>query len=405
MIAQVFYVLYKAITSDLIKGNEEANKSTKGLAKELKEQDKHTENLKKGFKSLAVEIAGALGVAYTAGEFFRSLKDAADFGKTLSINSNLMNINAGELQAWGNIAQKVGGTAQGFQADIGNIAAAFNTTKDNAFRLIPYLVENFSKLNRMQSQAYGHGFLNISDETIALFKKGGTELTSMLEAQKELGLITENDVKKFSALNNSVVDTKNAFMGLTVGLVSDAIPGLNKTFDAITKGLVFLREHKAEVESFFSAFSVFALGAIAAINPPLALLAATITGVIYLLEKLQKYEEKTPSAGQNLKANGQFYGNTLTDMLTGHMKFEGDDPQKHLEPVHGDEVTAKVHNLINNAASSSKSTTINNNVKIEKVVANNPTELVRNIKSASGFSPAFMDQTGQANNAVADGMQ
>lgn len=387
MIAQVFYVLYKALTEDLLKGNKEAEKSTKQVSKELQEQDKHTENLKKGFKSLAVEIAGALGVAYTAGEFFRSLKDAADFGKQLSLTSNMMNINSGELQAWGNIIRKVGGTAEEFQSDLKGVADFFGTTPDNAFRLLPMLADNLSRLNRAQALVYGHS-IGLSDETIMLLRKGNVELSTMLTAQKELGLITEADVSKFTDFNNTVVDTKSAFTGLTLALVSDAVPGLNKTFETITQGLVYLREHKSDVESFFEVFGVFAVSAIAAINPPLALLAATITGLLYLFKQLQDYEEKTPSAGQAVNSVNRF-----KDYITGNINLN--------PPEIANAAKLGSSNIINN---SSRVATVNNTVNIDSVNTNDASKFVKDIKTQFNQSPAW-EANQQAMNYSANGQQ
>ncbi len=405
-VAQVFYVLYKALTKDLVEGNKEAQKSTKGLAKELKEQDKFTKDLQKSFKGLAVEIAGALGVAYTAGEFFRSLKDAADFGKTLSLTSNMLNINAGELQAWGNIIQKVGGTAEQFRGDLKNVADYFGTTQDNAFRLLPMLADNLHRLNRMQAFTYGHS-IGLSDETITLLRKGNVELSSMLMAQKALGLITELDVKKFAEFNNTVADTKNAFMGLTLGLVSEAIPGLNKLFEETTKGLIYLRKHSSEFGDAFKGIAISVVAALALVNPEIAIFVAAIAALVAGLDKLKQMHDSFKPTGNAI--SDVFQGLSLGDVKDGKLSLSlKGRSEKTVDAIqaHNAEVqSAAALGTSNSINSSSKATTINNNVKIDKVVANSPTELARNIQSASGFSPAFLDQTGQANNTAANGMQ
>lgn len=305
IIIQTLCVLYKAITDDLKKGNEEATKSTKMVAKELNETDKFTKALQKSFKSLAAEITGVLGVAFTAGEFFRTLKDAADFGKNLSLSSNLLNINASELQAWGNIIQKVGGKAEDFQKNLQAIGSYYNVTPDIALRAIPYLTDSFQKLNRLQAFTQGHN-MGIDDHMIQLLRLGNTELSKMLMAQKDLGLLTEADVEKFVAFNSTIVDTKNAFMGLTTSLVSDAIPSLNTAFENLTKGLVYLRNNKDELKDAVVGIITGIGLAIAVSLPELTLFAAGIGLLVVGFEKLK-------SAHDSFKGSGNF----LEDILTG----------------------------------------------------------------------------------------
>lgn len=290
MVIETLYILYKAITTDLTQGNEDVKKSTKSVGTEVTAVDKQTQQLGKQFKKLAGEIAGVLGVAFTAGEFFRTLKDASDFGRSLGVTSNLLNINARELQAWGQVLEHVGGSAEGFQSDLQAIGNYFHVRAADAIQLLPLLAQSLSKLNPLQANMYGQG-LGISLPMIKLLREGNDEIAKQLSLQVKLGLLTQQDADKFVALNDAVLDSKNALRSLGAAIVSDDIPGLNSILNGLTKLLVFLRENRADLEEGLTGALSGFLGFLAIINPEVGIFVAGILAIVAAFKAVQEIKK------------------------------------------------------------------------------------------------------------------
>lgn len=402
MVIETLYILYKAITTDLTQGNEDVKKSTKSVGTEVTAVDKQTQQLGKQFKKLAGEIAGVLGVAFTAGEFFRTLKDASDFGRSLGVTSNLLNINARELQAWGQVLEHVGGSAESFQSNLQAIGNYFGVRAADAIQFIPLLAKSFEKLNPLQRNMYGNN-IGIDLPMIKLLSEGNDEISKQLQLQVKLGLLTQQDADKFVAFNDAVLDSKNALRGLALSVVTDAIPGLDTFFNFITQKLVYFREHKEDLSNVFTTLGIGLAAALAAINLPLTAFLASIAAVIYGLEKLDEYEKRHSSAGNGIKPY------SLTDLFTGNLQandipgIDFNDLAKKsydFNAMVNSGIAVMPPSTMNN---SSRTNTYNHTVNIDTV----QTPDVKSFTRKDSFSPAWHKQNDyqQANGNAMSGVQ
>lgn len=404
MVIETLYILYKAITTDLTKGNEDVKKSTKSVGAEVTAVDKQTQELGKQFKKLAVEIAGVLGVAFTTGEFFRTLKDASDFGRSLGVTSNLLGVNTRELQAWGQVLEHVGGSAEGFQSDLQAIGNYFGVTAAEAIKFLPLLGQAFEKLNPIQANLLGQNY-GISLPMIQLLREGNSEIAKQLGLQVKLGLLTQDDADKFVVFNDAVLDSKNALRGLALSVVTDALPSLDKVFEFFTTSLVYLREHKDELGDALKGIGIGIAAALAIANPEITLFVAGLTALIAAQEKLKAFHDSLQTAGDS---SFGFFRSGLGDLSNDNLSL-------NVKGVNIDELAKKSYDfnaLINSPiatqapgsiSNSSRTNNYNHNVNIGTV----QTPDAKSFARKDSFSPEWHRQNDyqQANGSAMSGAQ
>ena len=310
---KTLYVLYKAVTEPLKKGNDEVNKSNDKVQKSLKQTEDLADSFTSKIKSLAKEIAIASGLIYTASNFIADFKNAVNFGRELSVTSNLLNINAEELQAWGNALEHVGGDAKSFEANIQAIAKFFNITPDRALRLIPILSDAFSKLDRQQAFIFGNLF-GIDPAFVKLLQKGPEGLSKLLNEQKDFGVLTQEQVDKFGKLNDKIVDTKNAFEGLFLALAADQLPQLDKFFSKALKYLIEFRENLDVVKNGIQASVIIIVGSLGLLTSAFSGVAFAILAVVGAYEAYKVITQASDNTGV-LTSNAGF-GSSLSDILS-----------------------------------------------------------------------------------------
>lgn len=309
---KTLYVLYKAVTEPLKQGNDEVNKSNDKVQKSLKRTGDLADEFTSKIKSLAKEIAVASGLIYTASNFIADFKNAINFGRELSVTSNLLNINAEELQAWGNALKHVGGDAKSFETNIQAIAKYFNVTPDRALKLVPFLADAFSKLNRQQASTFGSLF-NLDPEFIKLLQKGPSGLSDFLNKQKDFGILTQAQVDQFGKLNDKIVDTKNAFEGLFSALAADQLPELDKFFSKALKYLVEFRKNLDVVKTGIQASVIAIVGTLGLLSSAFSGVAFAILGVVGAYEAYKVITQAANNTGGLTSQSG--FGSSLSDIL------------------------------------------------------------------------------------------
>lgn len=394
---KTIYVLYKAITSDLKQGNDEVLKSNEKVAKSMKNTADLAENFVNKVRGLAKEIAVASGLIYTASQFIGDFKNAVNYGRELSVTSNLLNINAEELQAWGNVLKHVGGDAKSFEENLQALGSYFNIRADKAIQILPLLADAFQKLNPQQATTLGNTY-GLTPDFILTLRKGREEISKMLEEQKSFGLATQAQVDNFGKLNDKIIDAGNATRGLFLGLASDSLPALNTTFDKITESLIYLTNHLDEFEKGLKVAAAGATIIIAALIPTLGGFAAALLAVVAAFKAWQALDifGKTSAVGA---IGGQgLYGNSWKDWLTGNATLNSGLAEFNYDI--SQPIGTAQGNFDKNYSSIFNYT---QNVDVGSIQANDAKGLYKQLNSYSNFSQAF--QTAQAQNQVASGVQ
>jgi hypothetical protein len=290
-----------------LKGLEEQGAKTEGSVKKVgttsKESASGIGELSAGVKTLLVAL-GAASVA--VGAFVESMVGSAAAVDRLSKN---INVNAGEITAWGNAAEELGGKASGLQASLSLLSKAqtqISVTGESS--LVPYL--NF--LGVSMADAGGHARkvtdvladlasaaegkdrptmhnifaeMGITEDTINLLLLGRKELDISLKHQAEYAEKMKQFSGEGSKLQKSLVDIKQQFTLLGLTLLQQAAPAfekilswvqeLNPTFERFIGYLSDLGGWAQRNADFLKLLA----GAFAIVVFPVAALGAAIIGL------------------------------------------------------------------------------------------------------------------------------
>ena len=289
-ILETFYILFKSDASEVKKGAEEAERATKKLDESLKNVDRDSEKAGKSFLNLARSASGALGAFVSVGAVFASLRHAVNSVQELGNVSRELNVNVETLDAWGHAVQRTGGTAQGFQSSLRSLAEHLNTTSAVALKALPALADSLSKMNPAAANRYGKS-LGLDQSTIYLLQQGRREVQATIAQQKELGLVTQQDVEVTRKFDNALYDLGRVFQSISRDFALPALP-------ALTKALEYLTEHKDLIKGALLAIggAVAAMGISFAIaNPAIAAVALSLAAFALAYEDVQKFKKGLPS--------------------------------------------------------------------------------------------------------------
>lgn len=242
-VLETLYILFKGDTSDLKRSTDDALNSTKKLTGSIKSIDDATEKVGKKFMAFASQLAGAVAAFASIHGVIGGLSAAVSYDIELGNSSRALGVNVEQLDAWDNAVQKTGGTAQGFQGSLRGLAEHFHTTAKVAMQALPQLADVFSHISRYSAFNYGKA-IGLDEPTILLLQQGRREVESFLKKQKELGLVTQEQVEVSRNYNNSIIDLKHSLRTLFNEIAIPALPAITKFFDIVTKGIQYLIKHK-----------------------------------------------------------------------------------------------------------------------------------------------------------------
>ena len=152
--------------------------------------------------------------------------------------------------------------------------------------------------------------MGLSDSLVRAFADGGEELTRLLERQKELGAVTEDDVNASKRFNGAWMDLQDTFGAVRRDIARLLLPIATKIIDAITGFVDYLRKHRILVVAFFAALAVAMAPVLKSLTlmvikvmllaAPFIKLTAIITAVVLIFEDLYYYFKGWDSATGDL---------------------------------------------------------------------------------------------------------
>jgi len=251
---------------------------------EISELDKFAKRFAYDFirqtAEMATGLAGFLAVEKLVDGFFEN----AEMVSALGDMSKALGVNVSDLDAWDQAVIKTGGTAQDFQesvtklnrglagvaigsgtqgakkvfADLGISATDANGKIRPVFDLLPELADRLSKMS--SNAATGVGMkLGLDEHTILLLHEGRQAVDDMIAHEKELGVVTQQNVEAAQAWNEQWADFKDVMRGGGLSALDDILPALTAVAGALTRTIEFLEEHKTLVEGFFIGLSAVIL--------------------------------------------------------------------------------------------------------------------------------------------------
>ncbi len=285
-ILETFYILFKSDASNVKKGADEADASTKKLAESLASVNKGSEKAGSSFLNFAQSavklFAGIASTSAIISNFHSAVRGVSELGNL----SRALNVDVEALDAWGHAVQRTGGTAQSFQSSLQSLATHFQTTPAIALSLLPKLANAFSKFNQFQANAYGKN-LGLDQSTIYLLQQGRREVEATIAKQKNLGVVTQQQVEQTRKYDNALYDAKRAYQTFSRELAIPLLPGF-------TKAINYLLNHKDALTGVFATIGIAAAALsirLALLNKELSLIVAAIGAVGIAYEDIKGFVE------------------------------------------------------------------------------------------------------------------
>lgn len=292
-ILETFFILFKGETSDLKKSTQEAKKDVDQLNTALKATDNISGKVGNSFANLVRSASGALAAVVSIGAFVQGVKIAADYSNELYNAARALDVNVETLDAWGLAVKREGGTAQGFQHTLKNVASTFQTTNNEVLKALPQLADLFERIGKFQANRLGakYGF---DEATIRLLSRGRAAVDDIIKSEKELYGVTKENAEAAHKYSVQLDKTKDAVRGLGNTINTTLLPQQEKALSLIERGAEFLNRHNRivdvsikGVEVLGAAFGVKLIAGLLKANPVIAGLTLALTALGFAIDDIE----------------------------------------------------------------------------------------------------------------------
>lgn len=251
-----------------------------GFEKGFKKTEKKTGELKKGASSLK-DSFGAVrkGIGEVASEVTKFLAEITGLSAAVGMLSKNIDVSATDILAWGNAAEKFGGSAGGIENAMKSISMSIT---DLQMTGESGMLQYFQMLNVSLVDAKGEAreaddiLLRIADGlqqfdrptayniakkmgfdegTVNLLLEGRQEIEKTLEQQKKLAEINTRFAETSQELKDRWLDFGTALKGVGIDVLEVIQPALVRFFDVINQGIAWLHENKGIAFAIFSALA------------------------------------------------------------------------------------------------------------------------------------------------------
>lgn len=305
--------------------------------KPLQEGIKKTENSLRTFG----KIFGSLVASYLSYNVFKGVIDGyVDFNNELARNVALTGGSIQEVSALGNAMKRFGGDSNSVISAIKAINSGLQQARFGGGALIEVakkyglMVKNYGSAektilglaNQMgrydrQTRIAIASQLGLDDAMVRAFADGGKELEKLVNKQKSLGVVTDEDVKISQDFNNSILDLKDLFSAITRDLARVVVPIFTKLVDTLYSFFEYIRKHKVLVIAFFAAlavalspivamFTAMAVESVLAFAPFYAVIAV-VSAIALIIEDIYYYFQGWDSATGELVKKYPILGQAL----------------------------------------------------------------------------------------------
>jgi len=272
-VLDTFVLLFDTDTDPLKKGAKESEKILDDVEKKIDDTDKASAELGDSFNGLMKNAAGALAAVLSVGVVAGKVMDAANQAFEITLLSEALNVNAGELDAWGAAVESRGGDAAAFNASIESmnekvqeLSLVLENDLSPAMRelgvdfldeagkarnmidILPELAQAFENIDPAKAQGLGRRFA-LDRETILLLMEGKDSLETFVREQKLLGAeINPEILKKW---NSQLADNSRMMRSVFIGISTAILPALTAFFEGVEEVYLFMKEHGPFMQAFF----------------------------------------------------------------------------------------------------------------------------------------------------------
>lgn len=286
-------------------------------------QSKGVEKALNGIKTAAQATGLVVAAMFVKSGIAQFVSQAQELGNL----SRSVRENAEDLQAWGEAVKREGGTVEGFNSTVkklsddlmsipltgGNSPLLGGLTRlgvqfrnlDGSMRkpldLLKDLSSRFQGMSNAQSLALGKK-LGLDEATIRLLQKGRKGLDELLVKYKELGVMSNEDIKTGERLKKMFQDYHQVLTALGMRFIRFFLPAAEKVSQWLMTAARWVQQHGRAVEAGIIAIST----AIAAYlipslyklvaNPVLLGLTALAGAIFLIIEDFMAWKEGADSA-------------------------------------------------------------------------------------------------------------
>ena len=287
-------IYFAADTVALKHGAKEAKQVTDKVSTSISHADVLSHKLGHSFKETIASIGGGLAAFLSLDAIAEGVLKTAEYADQLGKLSQSLNLNIEDLSAWSDAVKLCGGSAEEFQETAKRMSAqlADFATKGvsraapffkelgismvdaqgharSFMALLPEIADKFQHLSRSESFGMGER-MGLDRGTILLLQQGRGAVEAMIEKQKALGAVTQEQAETAEKFEAAWMDVTHAFRTLALDLGELLLPVLTAVSNAFARFGEFASKH-----AHFVAGALMVLGgAITAfVLPPLISMA------------------------------------------------------------------------------------------------------------------------------------
>ena len=241
-VIETLYFLIKGDATDLKKQMQEGKKDTDKLEESLKKTESASQKVGSSFIDMANSLTRLIVAGVSVGAIAAGIKEASDYAYQLDLASKSLNVNAEQLDAWGNAVRHTGGSVQGFESSLQSLSQHLGVTGNTALKLLPQLADALHRMGTFRGMQYGK-MIGLDTPTILLLQQGRREVEAVIARQKELGTVTKQDREISEKFNVALQDTGHAMRSVFLAVGQTVLPILTKLLDAFIPVAIYLRRH------------------------------------------------------------------------------------------------------------------------------------------------------------------
>jgi len=280
---ETFAIMFDVDSSGAVKGANETTEALDDVEKKTKDVDKSAENLGKSFSDAASSARATFASIVSAAAITAFVKSTSGEADEIGKFSERLGLSVEQVGAWGEAVVRAGGDQASFRSSLESLTSqlqAFAVTGSgalvetlsrlsitpfdadgglkNAFDLLLDIAGAFEGMDADQSALFGQ-MLGLDSATILLLQRGRGEVEKAINAQRRLGVVTDEDVRISAEFNDALADLSQTFRDVGRQINREILPPLTDML-ALTQEIVqFFGENAESIKNFF-------IGAAAAIG-------------------------------------------------------------------------------------------------------------------------------------------
>lgn len=207
---------------------------------------KDIKNTLQGLKSIAQSVGAIALFGYGSG----LVKDFVNANTELARFSDTIHANIEDVQAWGKVLEKEGGSLQSLQGTLTRLSMLSRGMREPT-QLLRQMADRMKGMSYWQAKMYGSRF-GIDEATIRVLQKGGREVDRLLARAKQLGVYNKAQLEQARKLKNRWID-----LGQSVGyfggqIAMNLLPAIQWMSEAFTTFGIFINEHSDAIKDFLT---------------------------------------------------------------------------------------------------------------------------------------------------------